>query len=158
MYGLIRTLPVSPPPVVGSVALNSGSVAFVSAPSVTPFVAALTTPVVWSGLPEASTSSNEPVSASPPLCDGAVAVVGVSVTEPTKAPAGIPVPVTERPSSVITAELSAMVELPVGAVAPLSFRAPGEWLPPPRMHDPAGCGAGRQLFGRSMSALSPGPG
>ena len=57
MYGLISTLPVSPPPLVSPVAVNSGSVWAVSAASVIP----LTGPVVWTGSPLASTSWNEAV-------------------------------------------------------------------------------------------------
>src|SRR5690348_1079202 len=157
MNGLISTLPVSPPPVVASVASNSGSVAGVRAPRVTP----LTGPVVVSGAPRESAGVNEPVSASPPLWDGAVAVAGVSVTVPTNAPAGMPLPVTGRPSSVMTAELSVMVETPEAAVAPASVRGPGTGLPPPRRQVPAGFDGtvwATQFAGRSRKALSPGPG
>src|SRR5215471_3640049 len=113
MYGLISTLPVSPPPVAASAASNSGSVA------------------------------------------------GVSVTLPTKAPAAIPVPDTDRPSSVITAELSVITEAPAPAVAPASVRGPGTGLPPPSKQVPAGWDGtvcATQLAGRSRKALSPGPG
>ncbi|HEY6428581.1 MAG TPA: hypothetical protein VIX84_15270, partial [Acidimicrobiales bacterium] len=93
------------------------------------------------------------MSTVPLLCEAAVAVVGVSVTGPTNAPEGIPVPVTERLSSVMTAELSAITDVPAAAVAWLSVRAPGEWLPPPSRQVPAGCGVGKvwatQVFGRS---------
>ena len=63
MYGLIRTLPVSPPPLVASVASYSGSVGGVSPPSVIP----LTAPVVSSGWPVESTSVKSPVSTKPPV-------------------------------------------------------------------------------------------
>src|SRR5215470_13823977 len=123
MNGLISTLPVAPPPFVTPVALNSGSSDGDRAPRVTP----ITGPVVLSGSPDASTSRNDPVSTEPPLWAGAVAVAGVSVTRPTKAPAGMPVPVTDLPLSVTTAALSAIFELPAAAVAPASVRAPGTW-------------------------------
>lgn len=153
----MSTLPVSPPPFVASVASNSGSVAGVRAPRTTP----LTAPVVASGAPFAPTSRNDPVSASPPLCEGTSGVFGVSVTAPTNAPAGMPVPATDRPASVATTELSAIVELPDAAFAPASVRAPGTGLPPPRMHVPAGWAGtvwATHVLGRSMNALSPGPG
>ena len=82
----------------------------------------LTAPVVDSGLPELSTSWNEPWSTRPPLCDAAVALTGVSVTWPTYAPEGMPLPETERPSSVTTIELSAIVVAADGALAPASAR------------------------------------
>src|SRR6266568_135015 len=121
MNGLISTLPVSPPPLVESPKSNSGSVVAVRAPSVIP----LTAPVVASGCPAESTRVNDPVSTKPPLWLGAVAGTKLSVTGPTKAPAGMPVPVTGRPLSVATTALSAVDErvvagtgvqrLPVGA-------------------------------------------
>ena len=82
----------------------------------------LTAPVVCSGWPVASTRVNDPVTAGPPLWIGAVAVTGVSVTVPTNAPAGMPVPVTDRPSSVATIALSVIVAAPAAAVAPASVR------------------------------------
>src|SRR5580692_3474294 len=148
MNGLISTLPVSPPPEVAPVAENSGSVLGDRAPSVTP----ATGPVVLSGWPEESTRVNDPVSTKPPFWLGCVAVTGVSVTWPTNAPAGIPAPVTDRPVSVATALLSAMVEVPAAAVAPASARAPGTGLPPPSRHVLAGCDGtvwATQLAGRS---------
>ena len=93
---------------------------------------------------------NDPVSARPPFWLGCVGVAGVSVTGPTKAPAGIPVPVTDRPTSVDTALLSAIVEVPAGAVAPASVRGPGTGLPPPSRQVPAGWAGtvcGTQLAG-----------
>ena len=128
MYGLISTSPVSPPPVVGSNASYSGSVAALCGPSVIPLTAA----VVGSGFPLASTSTNEPVCEKPPLPDGSVAVTGVSVTVPTNAPAGMPVPVTLLPSSVRLIELSSIVVASIAAVAPLSVRPCDVALPPPR--------------------------
>src|SRR6266568_3742839 len=111
MNGLISTLPVSPPPLVESPKSNSGSVVAVRAPSVIP----LTAPVVASGCPAESTRVNDPVSTKPPLWLGAVAGTKLSVTGPTKAPAGMPVPVTGRPLSVATTALSAIVETPAAA-------------------------------------------
>lgn len=58
-------------------------------------------------------------------------MTGVSVTLPTKAPAGMPVPDTDRPSSVLTAGLSVITETPAPACAPASVREPGTGLPPP---------------------------
>src|ERR1700760_3755002 len=134
MNGLMITLPVSPPPLVASVASYSGSVDGERAPRVTPLTAA----VVGIGRPEELTSTNDPVSARPPLWFGTVAVAGVSVTLPTRAPAGIPVPVTVRPTSVETAALSAITVSPAAAVAPASARAPEPGLPPPSRQVPAG--------------------
>ena len=155
MNGLMSTLPVSPPPFVGSVASYSGSVAGVRAPSVTPLTAA----VVVSTAPVESTLVNRPVSAGPPA--GMSGELDASVTWLTKAPAGMPVPVTERPASVATIESSRIVDTPDAAVAPLSVRAPGTWLPPPRRQVPAGCDGAvcaTHASGRSTNALSPGPG
>ena len=101
---------------------------------------------------------NEPVSTLPL---GDVAVTGVSVTLPTNAPAGMPLPLAERPASVATIELSAIVELPASAFAPASVRAPGTWLPPPSRQVPAGCEGivcAMQSLGRSRYSLNPGPG
>ncbi len=97
MYWLISTLPVSPPPLVASVASISGSVAAVLAPRVTPLTAA----VVSSACPPESTSGKNPVTAESVAL---AAVVGSSLAVPTKAPGGIPVPATERPASVATIE------------------------------------------------------
>src|ERR1700722_12151176 len=157
MYGLINTLPVSPPPVVGSVALNRGSFASVRAASEIPLTAA----VVSSGWPDESTRVNVPVSTKPPSWFDAVAVTGVLVTCPTNAPAGMPVPVTAFPASVATIALSAIVELPADAVALASVRGPGGLSPPPSRHVPAGCAGtvcATQLLGRSTNPLYPGPG
>src|SRR5579872_3625734 len=141
-------LPTSPPPVAAPVALYSGSVAGVSAPRVT----LVTGPEGAVGTPPTS-STNDPLVAHrlvhpPPF--GSVATAGVSDTLPTVAPGGMLVPVTDRPTSVMTAAWSAMVDdelLPVTA----SVRAPGGVPPPPTMR-PGMVGS------RSMKALSPGPG
>ena len=73
----------------------------------------------------------------------------------------MPVPVTERPTSVATALLSAIVEVPPPRSRPASVRGPGTGLPPPSRQVPAGWAGtvcATQLAGRSMNALSPGPG
>ena len=110
MNGLISTLPVSPPPGVGSVALNSGSGVSPgarsdgspSALSVMP----VTGPVGSTGLPSWLTSWNDPVVAEPVLVVGKSGPV--SVTAPTKEFAGMLVPVTSRPVSSARIELSEM--------------------------------------------------
>src|SRR6185437_15078040 len=123
MNGLIRTLPVSAASVMAPVAENSGSVLGERAPRMTPDTAAVVFSRWW---PEESTRTNDPVSTRPPLWLGWVAVTGM------------PVPVTDRPTSVATALLSAMVDVPADAVAPASVRGPGTWLPPPSRQVPAG--------------------
>ena len=65
MKGLMSTLPVSPPPVVGSLASNSGSVASVRAARVTE----VTAPLGAVGTP-LQTSENDPFTARPPLWVG----------------------------------------------------------------------------------------
>ena len=118
MNGLIRTLPVSPPPVVGRVALNSGSGVCPAArsdgsPSALS-VMLLTGPVGSTGLPFWLTSWNDPVVTEP------VFVVGKSgpvlVTAPTKEFAGMLVPGHWRPVSLATIALSEMTFDP-GAAA-----------------------------------------
>src|SRR5690348_13217308 len=118
MRGLIRTLPVSPPPGVASVASYRGSAVWPGArnpgaPSA-PRVTLLTGPVGVTGDPFWSTSWNDPSTTGP---DGEAAGCGpVSLTVPTKVFGGIglvpPGPVvstasvTWRPASVATIELS----------------------------------------------------
>ena len=71
MNGLIRTLPVSPPPVVGRLVLNSGSGVWPGArsdgsPSALS-VTLVTGPVGVTGLPSCPTSWNDPVVTAPVL-------------------------------------------------------------------------------------------
>src|SRR5579875_3011179 len=175
MNGLISTLPVSPPPGVGSVRSNSGSgvcpaVRWPGCPSAL-MVTLVTAPVGRIGFPDSSTSWNEPSTAEPVLVVGNCGPV--SLTAPTNASAGIglvppgpvvsTVSVTWRPVSIATAELSVMN---VDADEPLaaSVLAPGVVPDPPRTipgTHPAGTGVGVvavQAAGRSMNALLPGPG
>src|SRR3984957_15886220 len=111
MNGLIRTLPVSPPPVVGRGALNSGSGVWplarsLGSPSALS-VMLLTGPDGSTGVPSWLTSWNDPIVAEPVFV---VRNCGpVSVTAPTKELAGTLVPVTARPVSSATIELSVMV-------------------------------------------------
>ena len=88
MYGLISTLPVSPPPVVGSVASKSGSSADVRAASVTPLTGARRR---RAPLPLESTSVNDAGVGRARLA-GTSGTYGASLTWPTNAPAGIPAP------------------------------------------------------------------
>ena len=161
MYGLIRTLPVSPPPGVGSVASQSGSAVWL-APRSFGSSSALT------GVPEAFTSWKEPVSTGPLLL---TAVSGVSVTVPTNEPAGIgsgvsTVSVTIRPVSSARIELSViMLEavLPLTPAEEPSVRAVAEEPePPPTIPGTQSAGMSglveAQTGGRPMKALLPGPG
>ena len=165
MNGLIRTLPVSPPPVVGRVALNSGSGVWPGArsegsPSALS-VMLLTGPVGSTGLPSWLTSSNDPVVTAPVL------VVGKSgpvfVTAPTNEFAGTLVPVTSRPVSSDRIEGSVISLDPVPPVT-VSVRAAGGLPAPPRTMPGtqlAGTSAGLvwvHTGGRSTKALLPGPG
>ena len=94
MNGLIRTLPVSPPPLVALRESNSGSVDGVRAPNVTP----LTGRGRPQRPPRAVDERERARDDEPAAWLACVAITGVFVTGPTNAPAGIPVPVTVRPS------------------------------------------------------------
>src|ERR1700722_13452702 len=96
MNGLMRTLPVSPPPVVGSVASNSGSavtgalgvdrvVSWDGSPSALS-VTLVTVPGTDTGLPASSMAWNEAATVGPPLLAGYCSPV--SDTVPTKRPLG----------------------------------------------------------------------
>src|SRR5579863_6298903 len=166
MNGLIRTLPVSPPPGVAEVAFHSGSGVWPLArsfgsPSALS-VMLLTAPVGSIGEPSWLTSWNDPTVAEPVLVVGNCGPV--SVTAPTKESAGMLVPVTARPVSSATIELSLMVLDPAPPVAEASVRALGG-LPAPPSTMPGTQSAGTrvglvwvQTGGRSTNALLPGPG
>ena len=165
MNGLISTLPVSPPPVVGRVALNSGSGVCPGArsdgsPSALS-VMLLTGPVGSTGLPSCPTSWNDPVVTEP------VFVVGnsgpVLVTAPTKEFAGMLVPVTARPVSLAQ---DRVVRDDVGPGAAGDGVGPGaRRAARAAAHDAGHAVAGTSVGlvwvhtgGRSTKALLPGPG
>src|ERR1700759_4362161 len=165
MNGLISTLPVSPPPVVGAVAFHNGSAVWpgarcIGSPSALSVIV-LSGPVGLTGVPSWLTSWNEPVVAEPVL------VVGnsgpVLTTAPTQELAGTPVPVTARPVSSDTIAVS-VIMLDAPPPVTVSVRAPGGLPAPPRTM-PGTQSAGTltgvvdvQTGGRSMKALLPGPG
>ena len=121
----------------------------------------LTGPVGLRGLPSCATSWNDPTVAAPVLTVGNCGPV--SVTAPTNALGGMPVPVTPRPVSSATMALSEMMLEDAAPVAPLSVRAPGVVPEPPRtMPGTQLAGVSGlvevQAGGRSMKLLLPGPG
>ena len=80
MNGLMRTLPVSPPPLVGSVASNSGSAvtgavgvdrleSWAGSPSALS-VTLVTAPAMVTGLPASSMAWKEAATVGPPLLAG----------------------------------------------------------------------------------------
>src|ERR1700687_3982203 len=100
---------------------------------------------------------NAPVVASslPPAPFGEVGVLGLLKTWPTKAPAGMPVPVTERPTSVAMADRAVISVAPDAAEA-VSVLAPWIALPPPSRQVPLGLDGtvwATQEAGRSIKAL-----
>ncbi len=93
MYGLMRTLPVSPPPGVGSVASNSGSAVSarpgrgsLGSPSALSMTL-VTVPLMGTGLPASSMATNDAATVGPPLLVG-IAGSPVSDTVPTNSPLG----------------------------------------------------------------------
>ena len=82
-----------------------------------------------------------------------------SVTGPTQALSGMPVPEIGRPASGAVTEGSTTDVPPEPPLTPtLSVREPGVRLPPPRMYFWSTPGSPVRFAGRSMKALSPGPG
>src|SRR5271165_1685634 len=162
MNGLIRTLPVSPPPFVGRLVLNSGSGVWPGArcdgsPSALS-VTLLTGPVGLTGLPFCPTSWNDPVETVPAEVAGNWGPV--LVTAPTKEFAGMLVPVTPRPVSSAAIAGSEMTLDPVPPVT-VSVRAGGGLPAPPGTMPGTQSGAGLVCWhagGRSTKALYPGPG